>query len=135
MIDLSLSTNQLIIAIVIAVYIVIISIAVNKYHQHLESIKKNEAKFKLQLTPITEAKNSIKFELQQIKNLKRKSYIFIILVGFLHLLICLGMDLSLSSFYIPFLLFAFILIVNYWLKGSSVSSFIKNIPGQSDYHG
>lgn len=135
MIDLSLNTNQVIIGIVIVVYIVLISISISNYHEHLAYMKKEVAKFKLQLISKTTAQNSIQFELQQIKILKKKSYGSIAVIGFLHFLICLAIHTNLLSFGIPFVLFTFVLAINYWLKGSSVSSFIQNIPGQSDYHG
>jgi hypothetical protein len=135
LIDLTINTNQLINILAIVAYVIIISIAINKYHQSLSKIKKEDARFRLQFVSKNEAQNTIKLELQRIKKLKKISYLFMLLFGFLHLIICIIINTNLLSSGITFLLFIFILIVNYWLKGSSVSSSIKNIPGQSDYHG
>jgi hypothetical protein len=108
--------------------------AISKYHNHLSSIKKIEAKFKLQLISKIDGQNFIKSEFQKIKKLKIKSYLFLVIVGLVHLLSSIVISSNLLSAGIPFLIFSFILVVNYWLKGNSVSGFIKNIPGQSDYH-
>ncbi len=135
MIDLTVNTNQLIIVLAIVVYVIIISIAINKHHQSLSKIKREYARLRLQHISKEEARNTINFELERIKKLKKISYILMLLFGLLHFIICIVIKTNLLFSGITFLLFIFILIVNYWLKGSSVSSFIKNIPGQSDYHG
>jgi len=134
LIDLSINTNQLIIVIAIIAYITTTSILINKFHQYLSNIKMAEAKYRLQLMSETDVRIFINFELQRIKDLKKKAYILMMVIGLIHLIICLAKSSSLLSSGILFLIFIFILAVNYWLKGSSVISSIKNRPGQSDYH-
>ncbi|MGJ8661045.1 MAG: hypothetical protein ACSHXL_03330 [Bacteroidota bacterium] len=132
--DLTLDINQQIIAIFIVGYIVFISVAISKFHGSLYKLKKINARFKLDILSKTELEECTNIELLRIKKLKKRSYFFISLLGIVHLIICLSIPLYVISSLILYVLFTFMLAVNYWLKGSNVSSFIKTIPGQSDYH-
>ena len=78
-------------------------------------------------------KQRVDRKMEAIKLLKRNSYFTLLLFGFTHLVIALLSNLNLLTVAIPFGLFLFILVGNYWLKGSSVASTLKTIPGVSDH--
>lgn len=135
MIDISLTSNQFILLIVILIYIVITSIAISKFHGHLDQLKKNDSKAKLNLMTPEIRTNQAHLIEKEILKLKSRSYIIILITGFLHLIVCLFLATNLLFPLTPFVLFLFVLSGNFWLKGGQVAGFIKTRPGQSDYHG
>lgn len=129
-----LSNNEIAIIVTMLAYIVLISIVINKFQQNLKAINKAKLSLHHNRIDLVQLKSIVSNELASIRNLKRKSTMLIFLIGFVHLFIYWIMDLNLLSVAIPFVLFLFILHGNFWLKGSTVSSSIRNIPGVSDYH-
>jgi len=135
LVDLTLNTNQIIIAAAVVLYVVVISIAINKYHRNLERIKKTQTRFKHNYIDEIMLKEILSLSRLSIKNSKSLFYVLTIIIGLSHFITCLIIDTNLLSAGIPFLLFFLVLVGNYWLKGSSVASSLKNIPGTSEYRG
>lgn len=129
-----LSNNEIAIIVTMLAYIVLVSIVINKFQQNLKAINKAKLSLHHNRIDLVQLKSIVSNVLASIRNLKRKSTMLIFLIGFVHLFIYWIMDLNLLSVVIPFVLFLFILHGNFWLKGSTVSSSIRNIPGVSDYH-
>jgi hypothetical protein len=135
MIDISLTTDQLILLIFVMIYIVITSVAVSKFHKFLDEHRTMEAKKKLNLLSSEKYMANSNLNKEEILKLKKRSYLVLVMAGFFHSVICLYQGTNILYSGIPFLLFLFVLFGNYWLKGSQVAGFIKTRPGQSDYHG
>ena len=135
MIDISLTTNQLILLIVIFIYIVITSVVASKFHGFLEQLNKNDSKARLHLMAAEKVKTHRHLIDVEIRRLKYRSYLILTVIGLLHLIICFFLTANTLFSLIPFTLFLLVLCGNFWLKGSQVAGFIRTRPGQSDYHG
>jgi uncharacterized protein involved in cysteine biosynthesis len=135
MIDISLTTNQLILLIVIFIYMVVTSVVASKFHSFLEQLKKNDLKARHhRMTPETVETHRRLID-TEIKKLKKRSYLILITIGLFHSVVCFILAANILFSLIPFTLFSLVLYGNYWLKGSQVAGFIPSRPGQSDYHG
>lgn len=133
MIDVTLNTNQSIIAITIVLYIIVTSFAINRYHELLKDIRKLNASFKLKIIDEAQHMKSLTTASKLIKKSKFNFYSIIVGIGACHIFVCLWIHSHIFSAVVPLLIFLFILFVNYWLRGSGVSNSIKNLPGTSQY--
>lgn len=133
--DLALNTNQIVIAVALMVYIIVTSIAINRYHKYLTGIKQSRLRYKHKYIDETTLEETLVLTQQAIKDSKRRFYLITVIAGICHLIACLFIGSNLLSAGIPFLLFILLLAGNYWLRGSSVSSSLKNVQGTSEYRG
>ena len=135
MIDLTLNQSHILIVVAIVAYVIVISIATNKYHSYLDSIKKQQLRLRHKRISEVELQKFVQLKQPLIKKLKTTSYGYNVVIGLMHGMICFVAEFNLLSAIIPFFIFLVVLVVNYWLKGSKVSASIRNLPGVSDYHG
>lgn len=127
--DLSLNLEQTIILLAVVAYIIILSTVGNKYHQHLEVIKKQGLRLKHEIIDNKAFNEVVNPKIKEIIKLKKSSYILFSVIGISHLTICFFTNSNFLSAIIPLIIFTFILVGVYWLKGSSVTGSLKNIPG------
>lgn len=133
--NLELGATEIVLIIVMLAYIILISVVINRFQLMLNEIRKAKLQLKTNRISLEVFKQRVDRKMEAIRLLKRNSYFTLLLFGFTHLVIALLSNLNLLTVAIPFGLFLFILVGNYWLKGSSVASTLKTIPGVSDYHG
>ena len=136
MTDLAISIPELIIVIIVLLYIIILSISITKYQRFFSDLKLNIAKLKFKHISELQAKEYANEVQHRIVFLKKWSMMVVIILGLIHLLIVWIWNYSIWQAIIPFSLFLFVLLGNFWLKGRAIIGFIQNTPntGQWDIH-
>lgn len=109
----------------VVAYIIILSAVGNKYHQHLEVIKKQRLRLKHKIIDNKAFNEVVNPKVKEITKLKKSSYILFSVIGLSHLTICFFTDLNFLSTVITLIIFTFILAGVYWFKGISVTGFLE----------
>lgn len=132
MIDLSLSGEHKLITVFIILYLILISIYTSKFHKSLSKIKKFSNQFKFKKITKVFYTESVHSERIKINKLKKNSYIVFITCGCFHLVLAYYFSFSIIPPLVVFILMFLILLLNYWMKGASVTGSLKNLPSTSD---
>ena len=120
-----LDSTEIVLAIAVIAYLIILSYAASKFHKHLSNIKLAKLEVKLESMLETDAEQVIKDEVRAILKLRGNSYLLLLGLAVVHLVISLVIGSNLLVVGIPYLLSNFILFVNYWLKGSGVVGHLR----------
>ncbi|MEN9400917.1 MAG: hypothetical protein RL632_2020 [Bacteroidota bacterium] len=134
MIDSAITNAQILLISVLLVYLLVVSIFINRYHNLLKDIQQSLLKLKWNRMSREQVDDAIHLSFQRIKGLKKKSYFTVFILGSAHWLSCLYFDFTWLFAVVPFGLFTFVLFGNFWLKGSAIIGFIKNTPVAGRWH-
>lgn len=134
MIDLSLPPEYSVLAFFIILYLVVISVAISKFHNYLSNLKKVDAKLKTDRITNEDHSKSISRVISQISKLKRRSYIQLSALGVIHIIVVIVFNFSVLTTFIVIAFMFTILNLTYWMKGSSVTGFLQNFPSTTDNH-
>ena len=134
MTDISISIPELIIVSVVLLYIIILSISISKYQKCFSDLKLSVTKLKFNHISELKAMDDANEVQHRIVLVKKWTVFVVIVLGLIHLLIVWIWNYSPWQAIIPFSLFLFVLLGNFWLKGRAIIGFMKNTPNTENWH-
>lgn len=126
MMDIAITLDELLIAIIILIYIILLFIAIGKYHNCLTKMKRDETNFKLNVISKDEFHTSIIADLLLKSKLKLQAYRSISLLGLLHLSFAIMRNSYIITSLLILLAALVLLSANYLVKASNANSYAKN---------